>query len=482
MIGAVADRPWAWKLLTGFSIIGLCLVAGVVVASYPLTYVLVPFGMIAVAAIGWWNRGVLTGILVLLLLEGVPFINTGGGASTSAGANALSDGVFVALVAFLAFCAFNNIHNRAQDRITILASSWALCYFAWWLYKVVAASPAIPFFAAISYGREFACFSLFLPLALLTLRQRSYLVGFAFTLAAGVAIFSVGQIVEQIGHTDLPWLIHVIKTNEFEGLTRIYSNMNELLMAAFPMSLAATLLGPKAWRRRAMLLTLLTGFANALSFTRATYVSEIFALCLISAVWINGSGWQARRIRYISAIGMVAIVLAVVVAIAISGGSSSTGETSSSPVQAVIARAVLGLSNAQNQTGTVAVRIHEATLELEALGDHWVAGLGFLDPSYHYVLGLHQGSIRNEDLGSLSIVMTMGLIGLILAYIPPIAGAVYLLRRRYSFVQYGGAMYLGAALIASITLGTLASLAGLLTLGAVLVVCLNWTALEESTS
>lgn len=40
-------------------------------------------------------------------------------------------------------------------------------------------------------------------------------------------------------------------------------------------------------------------------------------------------------------------------------------------------------------------------------------------------------------------------------------------------------MYLGAALIASITLGTVAGLAGLLTLGSVLVLCLNWTALEE---
>ena len=93
--------------------------------------------------------------------------------------------------------------------------------------------------------------------------------------------------------------------------------------------------------------------------------------------------------------------------------------------------------------------------------------------------GLREGSIRNDDLGSLSILVTMGLIGLILAYIPPVAGLIYLLRRRYSFVQYGGAMYLGAALIASITLGAVATLPGLLTLGSMLVICLNWTALEE---
>jgi hypothetical protein len=62
---------------------------------------------------------------------------------------------------------------------------------------------------------------------------------------------------------------------------------------------------------------------------------------------------------------------------------------------------------------------------------------------------------------------------------PPIAGLVYLLRRRRSFVQYGGAMYLGAALIGSITLATMSSVYGLLVLGSMLALCLNWTALER---
>jgi hypothetical protein len=75
--------------------------------------------------------------------------------------------------------------------------------------------------------------------------------------------------------------------------------------------------------------------------------------------------------------------------------------------------------------------------------------------------------------------MSMGLIGLVLAYIPPIAGLIYLLKRRYGFVQYGGAIYLAAALISSVTLGALSTRAGLLVLGAVLILCLNTTALDE---
>ncbi len=434
-------------------------------------------GLAVVAAVVWWNRGVLTGIFVLLLLEGVPFINPGGGSSTIAGANAPSDVVFVALVVLLALCAFDGTGNRAQNRIAILASTWASCYFAWWLYKVVAASPGIPVLSAFSFGREYFGFSLFLPLALLALRRRQDLVGFAITLAIGGAIFSAGQILVQVAHVELPGLIHIIKTNEFEGLTRIYSDMNELLAAVFPMALAATLLGPKPWRRRALPLAVLTGLANALTFTRAVYASELLALLLISLIWARGAGWRPRRVRRMFAFAVVATMFAI----AFAGGSSTTSGNSSSPVQAVIARAELGLSNAQNKTGTLAVREHEADRDLEVLGDRWVTGLGFLNPAYHYVLSLHHGSIRNSDVGSLNIVMTMGLIGLILAYIPPVAALIYLLRRRYSWIQYGGAMYLGAALIASITLGTVASLAGLLTVGSVLVLCLNWTALEEAT-
>jgi len=476
-MGILADRQWTRTLLAGFSIVALCLLTGEAVARYPPTYILALTGLGAAAVVAWWNRGVLVGILVLLLLEGVPFISTGGNSATQ-GANALNDAMFVALVVLLVVCAFYGTRNREQGRVATLASIWASCYLGWWLFKVVAGSSGVPLFAAISYGRDFMGFSIFLPLALLGLRRRAHLVGFAVTLAAGAATFSAGQIVEQVTHAHLTWLIHITKAATFVGITRIYAPMNDLLVAAFPMALAAMLIAPRAWRRPATLLTLLTGLANALSFTRAIYVGELLALFLISFIWARGTGWRPRRIRYTFAGGLAAIVLTV----AIAGGSSATTENASSPVQAIVSRAALGVSDVQNHTGTAAYRLREAHLELEVLGDHWVAGLGFLNPAYHYVPSLPEGSIRNLDLGSLSVVMTMGLIGLLLAYMPPIAGLVYLLRRRQSFVQYGGAMYLSAAVIASITLGTVSTLSGLLVLGSMLVLCVNWTALDKSTA
>jgi hypothetical protein len=470
----VVDRQRARLLLASLSLVALCVVAGAEVDRYPITYVLVPIGLAAMVAVARWNRGVLGGILVLLLLQGVPFINTQLGESSARGSNALNDAIFVALITFFAACAIDTVRNAEHRRLVTLAAIWSSCYLAWWGIKVIVGSPGIPVLAAVQYGREFMAFSLLLPLALLALRERSQLVGFAITLGIGAAIFSVGQIITQFTHAHLTWLIHASKLEEFQGITRIYAPMSDLLTAAFPMALAAVLLGPRPWRRRAMLLAFLTGLANALSFTRAIYVSELFAFLLISLIWIGGTGWQPRRIKYTFAL----VLVGAACALAVAASQSATSGTSSSPITAVMSRVALGVSNIENQGGTAGYRLREAHLEFEVLGDHWITGLGFLSPAYHYVPGLREGSIRDDDLGSLSIVMTMGLVGLLLAYMPPIYGLAYLLRRRRDFVQYGGAMYLGAALIGSITLGAVSTLSGLLVLASMLALCLNWTALD----
>lgn len=479
-MGAYPESQWPRRILMAFSIAVLSVATGVAVARYPPIYFVGLMGLAIAGAIAWWNRGVFSGILVLLLLQGVPLVNTQLGSSSAQGANALNDLIFVVLALYLAICAFYSAGNKEQDRLAVLAGAWAVCYLAWWFFKTIAGSPGVPVVGAIKYGREFMGFSLFLPLALLALRKLRYLVGFAATLMIGAAIFSIGQIATQITHAQLSWLIHVEKVAEFKGVTRIYAPMNELLVAAFPMSFAAMLLAPKPWRRRAIPFALVTGLANALSFTRAIYVSELVALLVISLIWARGAGWQSRRIRHVrSTFALGAIAIAFTVAIA--GGRSSTSANTPSPLQAVVSRAELGVSNLEDQSGTTGYRIHKAGLELQVLGNNWITGLGFLNPANHYVPGLRQGSIRDDDLGSLSIVMTMGLIGLFLAYMPPIAGLIYLLGRRQSFVQYGGAMYLAAALVGSITLGTVSTLSGLLVLGSMLALCLSWTALEQPT-
>ncbi len=227
------------------------------------------------------------------------------------------------------------------------------------------------------------------------------------------------------------------------------------------MAFAAMLIGPKRWRRGATALTVLTGLALALSFIRAIYVGELVGLAIISFHLGKGNhlGGSAYPLR------VHFCLLGVVLALALVGGGTTTTANSSSPVQVVAARAALGLTDVETGGGTAGYRLREAHLELGVLGGNWLAGLGFLHPSYRYFAGLPEGAIKNGDLGSLSVLMTMGIIGLILAYIPPVVGLIYLLRRRYGAVQYGGAMYLVAAIVGSITLGAVSTLPGLMVLG-----------------
>jgi hypothetical protein len=446
-----------------------CALAGVLAARYPPTYALAAVGLLAGAFLVRRNDGVVAALLVLLLLDGLPLISMNQ-SSREAGANTLGDLIFLLLVGLLGASMLRRERGLPRDKLTRWAFVWGAAYLGWWTFKVVAKSPGVPLMSAVSFGRDFMYFALLLPLALGALRRREQLVGFACTLGAAAGLYSLGLIAQQFTHAELAWLVHAEKTGTFEGLPRVYAPMNDLLIAAFPLAFAASLLGPRQARRWCAALAFLTGLGNLLTFTRAVYVSEILALVVISALWAA----RSRRVRRV-----LALLAALACATVILGTSSPTGGASTSPVKAVLSRVELAVTSAEEQNGTVAVRVRQTDRELQVLGSHWLAGLGFLSPAYHYFWGLREGSIRDDDLGSLNIIMTMGVIGLVLAYLPAVLGLAYLLKRRRGFAQYGGAMYLLTALVGSITLGTLSSVSGLLVLASGLVFCLNWSALVE---
>ena len=106
------------------------------------------------------------------------------------------------------------------------------------------------------------------------------------------------------------------------------------------------------------------------------------------------------------------------------------------------------------------------------LGERWPGGLGFVPPATHYFEGLPGGSIRDSDLGVLNAVMTMGVIGAALIYLPVISMLIDCLRRRplrqageYSWLRYGGAIWIVATLVSSVTLTTLFSTSGVVLVG-----------------
>ncbi|HEX3519045.1 MAG TPA: hypothetical protein VHT29_08435 [Solirubrobacteraceae bacterium] len=393
-----------------------------------------------------------------MMLNGLPFFNAQANAKASGG-SVIADGAFVALVFVLATCAFRTSNNTASRWAWIYGGA----YLSWWVLQVVLGSPGVPVVAAAEYGREFMYFATLLPLLMLALRDQRTREGFIFVLCSGAALFSVGQIATQLGHP-VEWLVHDSHINSFEGVSRVYAPMSDLVIALFPLALAASLLGPRRWRKHAGILALLTGVANILSFTRAVYLSESVAIAVVSVLWMNRG-----RIRAM----IIACVCLMAVAVPLASGAASTSSVSGSPVQAVISRVSLAFSNLQQPSGTAALRLREDHVELQLLGGDWLTGLGFLSPRYRYFGDLPEGSIKDVDLGSVTILATAGLVGLLFAYVGPIVGLLYFLRRREGFVQYGGAIYLTAALIGSATLATFASVSGLLVLASVLAVCFN---------
>ncbi len=139
----------------------LAVAAGWAIARYPLAYILAPLGLGAATIIALWNRGVLAGILVLLIINGLPFVDIQPEGQRSNGG--ISDAVFLALAMLLPVCAFANRRSKAHDRLVALAVTWAGLYLVWWSFKVFAGSPGVPLVPAIKYGRFFLYFMIFCP-------------------------------------------------------------------------------------------------------------------------------------------------------------------------------------------------------------------------------------------------------------------------------------------------------------------------------
>lgn len=424
-----------------------------------------------VAALGRWKSGVLVGVLALLVLNGVPFVNVDPSAT---GGNAYDDVTFVALLSVLAVCAAANWKEASRDRIVGAACAWAVVYLVWLGWEMTrSVGPDESLFSAVKFGRDFVFLGFLVPLGLAGIRRREHLVGLAMTLGAGAALYAIGQILSVVLGLGLPWLVHIGKTASFDGLIRIYAPMNDLLIAAFPFAVGTALLGPRNVRRWAAALAVLTGIANALSFTRAVYASEAVALLLVALLYGTRAGWEGARIRRVALVGATGIALAVAL---VGGGASGSSDA---PLHAVVARTQLGLSDVADQSGNVGYRLRQARYEAQAVGGHWLAGRALRTPNAFWVQGERNGSLRNSDLGAFSTLATLGVIGLILIFLPVVAGLLFTLRERGP-IAFGGAMYLGAAMIGSITLATLSSVSGILVIGCVLVLCFNWTAASRS--
>lgn len=448
--------------MIGVTVTGVtCALAGWMIGTEHAKLLLIALAIVGLCALALTQRGALIGILVLAGMNGLPYVDT---STLVTSKLAVEDLAVIALVIISGIWIMIDGAPPISRRVGRIISRVGLLLLLWWLFVMTrtVVGQHVPLLRAMYFGRDFASFALLLivlPRLRLASRDISTLLG---VLAAGVCVFAVGQIMTATGMGQPGSLIHFHYTLQESGLTRVYSNMTDLVTAGLAVSVAALLL---ARQRRIQLIALpimiLLGTSTAVQLTRARWIGLVVGISLTS-LWLalNSNtriGIILRR-KLSPIVGALCFVSIIVIFIAPSIGSG--GE--------VINRLTSIFTDLETGSGTVAIRVTVSKEMTVFLGEKWPFGLGFIPPFSHYYLGLPGGSIRDPDVGALNAVMTMGVLGAILIYIPVIAVLIDCLQRiskqwadEFSWLYYGGAIWILATLASSITLITLFSTSGL---------------------
>jgi hypothetical protein len=293
------------------------------------------------------------------------------------------------------------------------------------------------------------------------------------TLTVGVCLFAVGQIATALSLGYPEGLIHVDYASHLDGLTRVYSDMTDLVIAGLALSLAASLAAPsRNVRRAARPVALLLAVSVVVQLTRARWIGIIGGFLFVSS-WLmlyrdrfTISAILRKRLVFVA--GAVCVVAGVTLV-------AAPGIFSGSPF---ITRVTSIFSDLGSGGGTVAARETVTRTMEHYLGGNWLEGLGFISPEVHYFAGLPSGSIEDPDLGVLNAIMPMGIVGAALIYLAPALILSRCLRRsygesQYAWLRYGGAIWIVAMLISSITLVSLFSTSGLALVAVLLTVLIH---------
>jgi hypothetical protein len=186
----------------------------------------------------------------------------------------------------------------------------------------------------------------------------------------------------------------------------------------------------------------------------------VVSLAMAITLWLlvgDARGRHGRR-RLLQVAGLVAATTAAVVFVA-------PRTISHTVVDGVVARATSGITEATADStldSALVARTIERTDLKAYLGGDWTFGKGLLDPSYFYVAEVPGGSIQNPDVGYLSAVMTIGVVGTIVVYSAFVFGvlrlAVLRVRGRaaaWNWLAFGTFSWLLMAVGASVTLAVM---------------------------
>jgi hypothetical protein len=422
-----------------------------------------------------FGAGVIVGLLILGCVDALPGPNVE--TFHVVRTIELSDVLTLVLMAALLWIAL--VVPEARRRPSghqVALRLWASLLLAFWLAAGIRAwiQHGVPISNALFWGRQFAYLALLAPLfvpAFSVVRLRRTALA---TCAIGICVAGAAQVATVAsGHT-LSAFVHLTRVANTEGLVRLYSGADWLIPAGVPFGLGLVLFSTVRRLRIAGAVVLAFSFAAfAVELTRALYIGIVIGLAFTTALWLI-VGDAAGRIGRRRSLGVGAILAAMIAALVLFKPAVISG----SVVNGVVVRATSvfsDLSGGSTQDPDLAVRVFERQDLTYYLGSSWLFGKGLLDPSFYYVAQAPSGSIQNPDVGYLSSVMTIGVLGTLVVYIPFIYFTVLLIylrvRRRTattSWLAYGCLAWLFMAQIASVTLAMMLNSVGAIPCAAVL--------------
>lgn len=415
-----------------------------------------------VCALGAAHRGVFIGVLLLAALNGLPFVDTSRLVATHISEQ---DVACLALIgAGLAWIAAAG----AGTRSTRIARNLSWCGFAllvWCVFTIgrtwVDGDASV--LAALRYGRDFVYFGVLLivlPRVRLSPREIKALLA---VLIVGVCVFSFGQILTIESIANPTYLVHSSATSETLGFTRVFAPMNDLIFAGVAMGIAAVALfrGGPMWRAT-IPITLLLTVSLVLELTRARWIALVAAI-VASSLWLV---LQAERRTARIARRRLGLMLGSLCTVGVGLSTFAPSVISAGPIARRMVSIFTDVQTSAFTTLSYRQRVSDAMFLV--LGGKWPGGVGLIPPSAHYYATLPNGELRNADLGVLNALMTIGAVGAVLIYLPLIVVLIFVMRRMrtggyagYSWLSYGGQIWIVASLASSVTLVTLFSVSGL---------------------
>ena len=470
---------WAGLIAAG------CIASGYAASILEPGHLLILCSTVMLALLAVTNIGVFTGVLVVAILNGIRFLDLESvneipflDPESSAAGVPHQDALVALLVVTLGAAA-------ATARAAALVPRWllilSLTLALWWLTTFIRTwlGGDIPFREAALYAREYLYFAIVLPLMVLALRKRGHVIGLLLVLAGAAVLAGIGLVASAV--TENPSaLIHPTAsstgTEEATGVLRVYFAASDLAIALVPFGIGLIVLGRVPILRRLGVAAACLGIAATLfSLTRSLYFAVPLSVLLTMLVWSRGFHVGARRAR----VAFVAVVIMGLVASAALGATDYTS-AQTSPLESATNRLTSAPSEIADGSGTLAYRYAIYRNMFDLLGSSWPVGLGFLHPHTYHAVDLPVGTIRNIDVGFMNVLMPMGAIGLLLLYGLLMRPAYSLIPKAQrdaarigDWIRFGSMAWVIAAVVASVTVGSLHATPGLVLAAAIITLGMN---------